>query len=251
VSSDWEIWGPNGGYIASLALRAAGEMAAIKRPVSFYCHFIRSAQFEPVELQAEIVQQGRRAESIRIGVSQRGKIVLAGLLRTAAICDGIEHDEAPADAPAPESLPTLEELYPEVAAKFTFWRNVETRIIQPERSRRDRLPAAPRLREWYRFRPRATFDDPFVDAARSLVLLDTLGWPAAWQHHPGTGVIAPSLDVAAFFHRPAQHSEWLLVDHASPSAAEGLVGTHGRVYDRAGRLVASGGSQLLCVPANS
>ena len=24
VSRDWEIWGPEGGYIASLALRAAG-----------------------------------------------------------------------------------------------------------------------------------------------------------------------------------------------------------------------------------
>jgi len=30
-------------------------------------------------------------------------------------------------------------------------------------------------------RPTATFDDPFVDAARSLILLDTYGYPASWQ----------------------------------------------------------------------
>ena len=27
VSKDWEIWGPNGGYMAALALRAAGREA--------------------------------------------------------------------------------------------------------------------------------------------------------------------------------------------------------------------------------
>jgi len=80
-----------------------------------------------------------------------------------------------------------------------------------------------------------------------LILLDTLGWPAAWRRHPGTHVRGPSLDVAAFFHRSPASSEWLLAEHASLLATEGLIGAEGRIFDRAGRLLASGGAQLLCV----
>ena len=31
ISEDWRIWGPNGGYMAAVALRAAGMEAAIRR----------------------------------------------------------------------------------------------------------------------------------------------------------------------------------------------------------------------------
>ena len=37
LSDAWEIWGPSGGYLAALALRAAGDCAEIPRPASFYC----------------------------------------------------------------------------------------------------------------------------------------------------------------------------------------------------------------------
>ena len=34
LSDDWRIWGPQGGYIASLALRAAGRECGRPRPAS-------------------------------------------------------------------------------------------------------------------------------------------------------------------------------------------------------------------------
>jgi hypothetical protein len=32
ISPDWKIWGPNGGYMAAFALRAAGTASRFQRP---------------------------------------------------------------------------------------------------------------------------------------------------------------------------------------------------------------------------
>ena len=58
----------------------------------------------------------------------------------------------------------------------------------------------------------------------------------------------PNLDVTAWFHQPADGSEWLLADYESPIATGALMGATGRIWSRDGRLLASGGAQLLCVP---
>jgi acyl-CoA thioesterase len=54
--------------------------------------------------------------------------------------------------------------------------------------------------------------------------------------------------VGAWFHDDPAGSEWLLVEHQCPAAGGGLMGTVGRVWSRDGRLLASGGAQLYCVP---
>jgi acyl-CoA thioesterase-2 len=249
VSPAWEIWGPNGGYMASIALRAAAKEARIKNPASVYCQFLRVARFDRVEARVTIVQQGRRSESIRVSLVQDDKPVLEGLVRTALPGDGLEHaDYRVPEVPEPQGLPTMDELRQPEMPKFSFWDNLESRVIDTQRFEKDRPPAAPHWLEWYRFRPTPTFDDPFVDAARSLVLIDTLGWPAVWLRHPNPRFRAPNLDVTAFFHASSRESEWLLCEQESPIAEGGLIGTRARVFDRNGKLLASGGAQLLCIP---
>jgi acyl-CoA thioesterase len=105
------------------------------------------------------------------------------------------------------------------------------------------------LREWLRFRPDAPVDDPFLAAARSLILLDTYGWPTAWRTHGDGPYIAPNLGIAAWFYPAASPTEWLLVDYEHQVGHLGRLGVAGRVWDADGRLVAIGGGQLLCVPA--
>ena len=53
------------------------------------------------------------------------------------------------------------------------------------------------------------------------------------------GMQVASLDHAMYFHRPFRMDDWLLYDMDSPTAsgARGLV--RGRIFDKAGRLVAS------------
>ncbi len=133
-----------------------------------------------------------------------------------------------------------------------FWRNVEPRTPWPERlASSERRANDPVWLEWIRFIPRATFDDPFTDAGRSLLLIDTLSFPAAIQPHVSGGFNAPNLDVTAWFHRFEPSSEWLLIHHQAPVAAHGLVGTRADVWSESGQLLASGGAQLLCQPTGS
>lgn len=249
LSADWEIWGPNGGYLAAIALRAAGCAAAIARPVSFAAHFLRVARFDDIDVSVRPVHQGRRAESFAVSLFQDGRAILEAMVRTAAEGPGLAHDRTRMpDAPEPESLESADALRDPDWPVYPFWKNLDARPLHPERFREPPRPSEPEFREWYRLRPRATFDDPFVDAGRALMLIDTLSWPAAVRPHPDSGFTAPNLDVAAWFHQSAPECEWLLADHRCDHARSGLMGTHGRVWSRDGRLLASGGAQLLCIP---
>ncbi len=255
LSRDWEIWGPNGGYVAAIALRAAGRDARFRRPATFTGHFLSVGEFDSVDLRVETLRQAKRAASLRVSMSQGNRRLLEALVWVVDDVPGLEHDVAPLpDVPPPDALKPIEELVPpeERTAPYPFWQNLESRPIHwvpwSERS-----PGAPEWREWYRFRPRAMFSDPFVDAARSLLLIDTMVWPACCRAYPaenGPGYLAPSIDVSVQFHRLAPDSDWLLVEAVAPIATQGLVGGHARVWSAGGHLLASGGSQLLCRPAS-
>jgi acyl-CoA thioesterase II len=252
LSRDWEIWGPNGGYVAAIALRAAGAATALRRPASFAGHFLGVADFDAVDVAVTTLRAAKRAESLRVSMTQQGRPVFEAIVWVVADGDGLAHDVATMPTvPAPSALKSLEDLLTEeeMRQRFRFWANLESRPIDfvPWSKR---APGPPEWREWYRFRPRATCDDPFADGARSLLLIDTMGWPATCRAHPRDSPwIAPSLDVQVQFHRSDPASEWLLVDAVAPVAAHGLVAGQARVWSTGGQLLASGGGQMLCRPA--
>lgn len=260
ISEEWRVWGPAGGYIAAIAMRAAAMEAQIKRPASFTTHFLRIGDFREVDLEVTIVHAGRRSESISVVMNQDDRPILQGMLRTAAEGEGLEHNVAKMpDVPDPRGLKTWAEIVPEddPGPVYPFWNNVEGRIndleaalAELERERRGLPdPARDPVRlDWYRFVPQSTFDDPFVDAGRMLLLMDILAWPAACQPHPAARFQAPNLDVTSWFHEPGFDSEFLLVDYVAPTAGGGLMNTTGRIWSDKGKLLATGGAQLLCVP---
>ncbi len=253
LSRDWEIWGPNGGYLAAIALRGAGAATSFRRPASFAGQFLHVAAFDDVDLEVTPLRTASRAACLRVAMAQAGRAIFTAVVWVVGDTDGLAHDVATMPAvPPPGSLQPIETLLDtdERASRHRFWQNLEERPIDFVHWSR-RPAGAPVWREWYRYRPRATFDDPFVDAARALLLVDTMVWPAACSAHPPAtrGFIAPSLDVTAQFHRLVPESEWLLCEADALVAADGLIGGRSRVWSADGRLVASGGAQLLCRPA--
>jgi acyl-CoA thioesterase-2 len=250
LSADWEIWGPMGGYVAACALRAAGAASSHPRPVAFSCHYLGVAAFAPVQLQVSAPRAGRSATSQRVEITQEGRPILSAMVWSAAQNEGLEHDETVAPAvPRPEELKNIEELVPEdaVGPPFPFWNNLDAKPLHFEA---DWPPSGPRpaaWQEWLRFRPTATFEDPWVDAARCVILVDLPSWPSAhrphaWRQPPFT---APTLDLNVAFHQPPTGEEWLLCDGAAPLSTGGLFGWTARVWSPGGRLHASGGGQCL------
>ena len=251
LSSDWEIWGPMGGYIASVALRAAGAESPFARPASFFCQYLGVAAFDSVDIAVTTLREARTALAQRVEVTQGDRRMLEATVWSIGDVDGLEHDrtEAPDVAP-PDGLPTIVELLTEEELAqgpgFPFWNNVETKPLAFSRGPRTEAQD-PVFRDWERFVPTSTFDDPWVDACRSVVLIDVQSWPAASRAHAwGHGFYAPSLDLYVSFNDPQPQSEWLLVDGHGPVARDGLMAWTGRLWSEGGRLVASGGGQLLC-----
>lgn len=254
LSEDWRIWGPNGGYVASIALRAVGRVARIPRPTTFSGHFLAIADFDSVEVGVRTIKAGRRSESYAVAISQKGRAIFEGMVRTAAEGPGLSHDVAVMPpVPSPDELKLVTELLPKEVLDegpvFPFWLNFDEKPVHPERFLEpERRPGEPAVRNWYRFQPRATFDDPFLDAGRALMMIDTASWIAASQPHVDSEFVAPNLDVTAWFHRFEPRSEWLLYDNACAVAEDGLMGTQARIWSQTGRLLASGGAQLYCMP---
>jgi acyl-CoA thioesterase len=257
LDADWNIWGPNGGYLATIALRAAGTHSPLPRPASFSCHYLGVARFDAVDLTTTTLRRAKRAESVRVSMTQDGQPILEALVwMTADDLAGLSHDAAPApDVPGPDGLRTTEELLAgeDVEQSYPFWSNFDEKPLRwlPRDAWERREPAEPDIQTWLRFRPTPTFDDPYLDAGRLLVLLDTFQWPAATRAYRPAELthIAPSLDLAAFFHRLDPGSEWLLAQAHSPVAADGLVGGRAAVWSQRGELLATGGQQMLCRPA--
>lgn len=258
LSGDWEIWGPNGGYLAAVALRAAGAHTSLGVPASYLGHFLDVAAFAPVDLEVRTVRRSRRAESLRVSMTQEGRVVLEALVWAVAEgLDGLEHADAPAPpAPAPATVPSVDDRLAAAGGgqrvRFPFFDNLDERPLLWVDDW-DRRPAAePLHRSWYRFLPTGAFDDPWVDAGRLLIAVDTFQWPAAARGHAGGALrhVAPSLDLACRFHRldVARRAEWLLVEARSPVAAGGLVGGVASVWDESATLLASGGQQMLARP---
>ncbi len=250
VHGDWEIWGPGGGYVAALALRAAGAESTLARPASFFCQYLSVAAFAPVDLTVTPLRVGRTVLAQRVAMTQEGQPVLEAMVWSVGEVEGLEHEDVdPPDVPDPDELPSrrrsvarrgsaalplLGQLRP--AAR----RMVGPRGRRPARCHRPGGPGCAAARP-------PTFADPWVDAARSLIVLDVGSWPAGSRPHAHVDppFIAPSLDLYASFQYPGSSSEWLLLDAHSPVAHGGLLSWTGRVWSRQRRLIASGGGQAV------
>jgi len=250
LPEDWGLWSPAGGYITALALRAVGEVTAFARPASMTCHFLRMGRYAPAEVMVGTVKTGRRSELLKADMVQDGKALLTcHVWAVPETAPGLAHDDTREDLPDPDTVKRFEEQYPDQPV-HPFFQRFEQRPIRgmprPGDASRDA-----ELTGFYRFTPTAMAGDPFVDAGRALILMDTFGWLAQYPAHPEDDPspwIAPNMDYHYRFLRPTCHADWLHMRVRAPVAEAGLMVTDGEIRDAAGNLLVTGTSQLMCLP---
>jgi acyl-CoA thioesterase len=256
ISSDWALWGPVGGYVAAIALRAAGAHSAMPLPASLSCQYLSPARFGVVDLEVDCLRTSRHAKSVTVLMRQRGTPVMSALVW--AIADDIAGPELRfsglPDVPAPEQVPEIvldRELANNTAraakAAESFWQNLEVRKVPVDHGRSEGL----QMHSWVKFRPRAYFNDPWVDACRELISIDTTIFPAVAIALAGGRYVAVSIDLYVAFHSPPPAEDYLLVTAQSTAAGAGLVSGTAQTRSIDGTLTASGGSQLMCRMLNA
>ena len=243
VSPAWDVWGPVGGYVAAIALRALATEADLPRPASFHCNFLSVARFGAVDLEVATLRRGKRTHALHVAMKQDGTPILnATAWFVADAMDGLAHEHAVAPAvPAPGALRSYAEIADNYADWYPFWRSVDGRPVNAAE------PHPPVWNTWMRLLDTPRPLDAVTEAGRMLLWLDMMMWNAADAPHPWPPpFLAPNLDLAASFHELMPGEEWLLCDAHAPVAREGIIGCRGHLWSESGRLLASGNATLIC-----
>ncbi len=251
LDSGWDIWGPAGGYIAAIALRAAGEQApAGHRPLTLTGQFVRIAKPGALDVAVEPIKLGASA-LFAVTLSQAGRPVFLAQIWTSgrAMASHPVQPVMPA-VPLPEALRDFHDIAAERGfTQIDFWQNIEGRPVN-FRQQGDPLPDDTHQLRWMRLRDWTATSDAFLDAMRSTMLIDIGVWPGHWHRlAKPAGYGAPSLDIAVHYHDGAPASDWLLSDADSDVSGNGSISGRVRIWSADGRCVATGSGHCLVVPA--
>jgi acyl-CoA thioesterase II len=248
ISGDWEIWGPMGGYVAAVALRAAAaEAPPGLEPASFTCQFLSAARFEAVDINVVVRRASRRAAAIAVQIVQEGTAILDAQVWFATPDDVVRHDYAKTHRHGhPDDHKPFSEYDAGDGTTFPFWNNFDGKPLYWVDDWESFTGDEPEWAQWVKFVPAASFADPVLEAARLVLLADLPSFPAAVRAHPGPRTfVSPSLDLAVQFHHLNALGEWLLVQGVAPIADRGLMAFRSEVWTADGCQAASGSGQLL------
>jgi len=241
-----------GGQVAGQALVAAGRTVERgpdsddgrpeKSVHSLHAYFLRPGDPSvPIIYDVDRIRDGRSFATRRVVAIQHGRAIFNLQASFHVPEAGIEHQDPMPDAPAPETLATVQEVLAErlpgrIGPEWDP--GVEQRYCDPD-SWWDETPRAADLLVWLKAAGTLP-DDPMLHCcvaayASDLMLLDTPLLPhgLSWMRQQ---VFGASLDHAMWFHRPFRADEWFLYAQHSPSANGALGLAQGSMFTRDGRL---------------
>ncbi len=253
VSPDEERQRVFGGQVAGQALvaamrtvemtteRAGGDVGGDRTVHSLHAYFLRPGDPRaPIVYEVDRIRDGRSFTTRRVVAVQHGRAIFNLQASFHRHEEGFDHESAMPPAPAPESVPTLNERLQAHGERLAEWidrpRPIDIRHVdEPIWLARDFEPRHEQL-VWIRADGELP-DDPTLHAcvvtyASDFTLLDSTLLP---HGRADDGVMMASLDHAMWFHRPFRADEWLLY-HQRPLSDAGARGlAEGLIFTRDGR----------------
>lgn len=240
VAPRWDIMGNvNGGYLMSIAARAAADATGRPDPVTVTAHFMRPTGPADITIDTEVLRSGRRFSVARATIAS-DKPLLA-VLGTYGSLDESDHvdrlESGPPDLPPPDECILLE---PTETFPPPFMGQVELRLDPPDSRFSTGVPSGrPAVRGWFRL-----LDDEPIDTMALLMAVDAFpptifnaDLPIAWT---------PTIELTAHV-RARPRPGWLRCAFTTRFITGGFLEEDGELWDEAGRLVAQS-RQLALIP---
>ncbi|MEU4133183.1 acyl-CoA thioesterase II [Streptomyces wuyuanensis] len=244
-----------GGQVAAQALVAAGRTVPDDRTAhSLHAYFLRMGDpGAPIVYTVDRIRDGRSFTTRRVVAVQHGQPIFHLSASFQTYEEGLDHQAPMPDAPAPDSLPSAEEILPRHAGRFIA-PEIAERMLEARAAVDLRYVDAPpyasvgepreaRSQVWFRTNGKLA-DDPLLHVCLATYVSDMTLLDSVLLAHGRGGwtvgdVVGASLDHAMWFHRPFRADEWLLYDQESPSAHGGRGLGQARIYTQDGQLAIS------------
>ncbi|WP_446718833.1 acyl-CoA thioesterase [Frigoribacterium sp. CFBP 8751] len=237
-----------GGQVAAQALVAAQRTVGGGRDVhSLHSYFLRPGDLTiPITFTVDRIHDGRSFATRRTQASQDGVPIFSMIASFQTPDEGLDHQvDMPTGLPDPEGVPSDAELLSAVdnpVAQSWARRPFDMRHVPSPVFFSVEGDHVAHQAVWLKATGPLP-DDADLHRAALLYASDYTLLEPIYRRH-GVAFVTPglkvaSLDHAMWWHRPARVDEWLLYVQESPNAVGGRGLSLGRIYDRAGTLVAS------------
>jgi acyl-CoA thioesterase II len=197
----------------------------------------------PVELELDILSEGRSTATAIVAAKQNGKrCITATILTDVPTADVIRHHLPRPDVAGPDDA---HESMPMVGR--------QVRVVDVADVNSPDEVGPPELYVWLHYDPTPSRDD----LAKALIAYFTghLGISTTMRAHEGIGtaqshltVSTAPMTVAVSFHEPFSWDGWLLYTHESTQVGAGMSYVRGAVHTEAGELIASFTQDALIRP---
>jgi acyl-CoA thioesterase-2 len=246
-------WMPHGrvfgGQVLAQSLVAAMRTVPDDRFVhSTHGYFLRPGDVkQQITFSVDRIHDGRSFSTRRTQAYQGGLPILSMIASFQDVDEGFNHQlDMPDDIPDPESLPSAHDFLADIdhpmARYWTDQRPFDMRHVPSPVYLTVEGPHVAHQAVWIRANGRLP-DDPNLHRAALAYASDYSILESIFRRHgiawASPGLKAASLDHAMWWHRFGRVDEWMLYVQESPSAEGGRGLALGRIYSRAGSLLAS------------
>jgi acyl-CoA thioesterase len=243
---------PQGGVVASLALRASA--AEVEDPAQKLrtCTAIFAGQVAAgeMEIDVKVLRRGRSATQVLATIRNAGET--SGTTTTAVFGSSRRGpsfvDLSPPVVPPPSECPSYRDPPPPGVEAFEprpFWSRVEGRAALGHAPWEAYEPAGSEVATWVRFDEPPVGDDGALDPLGVLTLADRMpGSVAERIGREGDPWFSPSADLTFHHFEPAR-TTWLLAHDRAHWADDGWASAESTIWDENGNLIAYATQMML------